>query len=174
MGPARPAVTGSSYREQTQNASRSPLRGSCTCALLKREAGDIRLQLFRIVPRLLDGSVSSHRQLPPPGCAVLCCAVLPCCCVEFYPLPETTGTSLFTYAMAYGISSGLLDAETYLPVVTQAWSCLTAVSLHPDGTVGNCQPVGWAPTPDWGRDSSSSFCVGQFAMAASAVAQLQV
>jgi hypothetical protein len=91
---------------------------------------------------------------------------------EFYPVPETTGTALFTYAMAYGISSDLLDRPTYLPVVQKAWHCLSTVSLHPDSTIGNCQPVGYQPLPNFGRESSSSFCVGQFAMAAAAVAEL--
>lgn len=99
--------------------------------------------------------------------------LVPCCfAADFYPVPETTGTALFTYAMAFGISTGLLDSPTYLPVVERAWGCLTTVSLHPDGTVGNCQPVGWAPTQDFGPEDTSSFCVGQFAMAAAAVAQL--
>jgi hypothetical protein len=53
-----------------------------------------------------------------------------------------------------------------LPAFQKAWHCLSTVSLHPDGTVGNCQPVGYQPLPNFGRESSSSFCVGQFAMAA--------
>lgn len=102
-------------------------------------------------------------------------SVLSCCVdayAEFYSVPETTGTALFTYAMAYGISAGLLDRPTYLPVVQRAWHCLSTVSFHPDGTVGNCQPVGYQPLPNFGRESASSFCVGQFAMAATAVAEL--
>jgi rhamnogalacturonyl hydrolase YesR len=91
---------------------------------------------------------------------------------ELYPVPETTGAALFTYAMAYGTSVGLLDHHTYLPVVQKAWQCLSTVSLHPDGTVGNCQPVGYQPLPNFGRESTSSFCVGQFAMAAAEVAEL--
>ena len=34
---------------------------------------------------------------------------------SLYPRPETSGTALFTYAMAYGIRTGVLDAATYLP-----------------------------------------------------------
>lgn len=79
---------------------------------------------------------------------------------------------MFTYAMAYGISEGILDAAIYLPVVERSWTCLTTISLHPDGRIGNCQPVGYAPQPDFGRNTTSSFCVGHFALAATAVAQL--
>ena len=34
-----------------------------------------------------------------------------------YPLPEVSGSALFTYALAWGIDHRMLDAETYLPVV---------------------------------------------------------
>jgi rhamnogalacturonyl hydrolase YesR len=99
-------------------------------------------------------------------------ALLLAALTEFNPTPETTGTALFTYAMAYGISAGLLDPAVFLPVVQKSWGCLTTVSLHADGSVGNCQPVGAAPGVNFGAESTSSFCVGQFAMAATAVAQL--
>lgn len=109
----------------------------------------------------------------------VCCTATLCyhtvaihCTADFYRVPETTGTALFTYAMAYGISEGILDAAIYLPVVERSWTCLTTISLHPDGRIGNCQPVGYAPQPDFGRNTTSSFCVGHFALAATAVAQL--
>lgn len=90
----------------------------------------------------------------------------------YNPVPETTGTAMFAYAMSYGIKAGLLDPATYLPVVEKAWSCLTTVSLHPDGKLGNCQPGGSAPQRNFGPETTNSFCVGQFAMAAAGVAQL--
>lgn len=95
---------------------------------------------------------------------------------EWYNVPETTGTALFTYAMATGVRLGVLDAGTFKPVVQRAWGCLTRVSakVGADGsvTVGNCQPVGLDPEPNFGPGTTSSFCVGQFAMAAVAVAAL--
>ncbi|GBF93138.1 glycosyl hydrolase [Raphidocelis subcapitata] len=91
---------------------------------------------------------------------------------DFNPLPETTGTALFTYGMAWGIKAGLLDDNTFRPVVEKAWECLTTVSLQPSGRVGNCQPVGAAPGRNIGPESTSSFCVGQFALAASAVSKI--
>ena len=47
-----------------------------------------------------------------------------------YPNPETTGTACFTYAIAYGINAGLLDAATYTPVVAAAWQGLASISLQ--------------------------------------------
>ena len=37
-----------------------------------------------------------------------------------FPSPETSGTALITYALAYGIKAGLLNATTYQPVVAKA------------------------------------------------------
>ena len=43
---------------------------------------------------------------------------------NIYPMPETSGTGLFTYAMLYGINAGILDADKYLPVVKKGWEAL--------------------------------------------------
>lgn len=88
-----------------------------------------------------------------------------------YPNPETTGTALFTYALAWGVRHGVLDATTYQPVVAAAWKGLSTVALQPGGLVGWCQSVGAAPGPAT-ASSTSDFCVGQFLMAASEVLQL--
>jgi rhamnogalacturonyl hydrolase YesR len=37
---------------------------------------------------------------------------------------ETSGTGLYTYALLYGINSGLLDEATYLPVVKKGWEAM--------------------------------------------------
>jgi rhamnogalacturonyl hydrolase YesR len=79
---------------------------------------------------------------------------------------------MFAYAMSHGITAGHLDADSYLPVVEKAWGCLKAVALHADGRLSNCQPGGASPQRNFGPDSINSFCVGQFALAASGVAQL--
>lgn len=39
-----------------------------------------------------------------------------------YPGPETSGTAFFTFGLAWGINSGLLDSATYLPAVQKAWN----------------------------------------------------
>lgn len=58
---------------------------------------------------------------------------------------EMTGTSLFVGGMAWGVKEGLLDADTYLPVIEKGWeSMLNAV--HPDsGQVGYLQGTGSKP-----------------------------
>ena len=58
---------------------------------------------------------------------------------------ETTGTSLFIYGLAWGINNGLLDANTYLPVVIKAWNGLCKEALHTDGFLGFVQGTGKEP-----------------------------
>jgi len=62
------------------------------------------------------------------------------------PNPETSGTAFFCYAMAWGINNGLLEPETYVPVVMKAWSGLVR-HVHPNGKLGFVQPVGASPKP---------------------------
>ena len=41
-----------------------------------------------------------------------------------YPSPETSATGFIVYALAYGINEGLLDKDTYLPIVEKGWKAL--------------------------------------------------
>ena len=105
-----------------------------------------------------------------------------------FPQPETSGTALISYAMATGISLGVLDVATYRPAVAAAWRGLASISLQPSGFVTGCQPQGIdpaapypAPAPRTAPTSTSSgtvnvdsqpFCVGAVLLAGSAVAAL--
>jgi rhamnogalacturonyl hydrolase YesR len=87
------------------------------------------------------------------------------------PDPETTGTANFVYGMAWGITNGVLDAASFLPVVTKGWSYLSGKALKPNGFVSYCQPVGASPA-NVDQTMTSDFCVGQFLLAASEMAKL--
>jgi rhamnogalacturonyl hydrolase YesR len=90
---------------------------------------------------------------------------------------ETTGTSLFVYGMAWGVNNGLLDRETYLPVVLQAWNALVSDAVHPNGFLGwvqgtgkepkDGQPVTYDKIPDF-----EDYGVGCFLLGASEVYKL--
>jgi unsaturated rhamnogalacturonyl hydrolase len=41
-----------------------------------------------------------------------------------YPVKETSGTGFHTYAILWGLNNGLLDDDTYWPVVNRAWGTL--------------------------------------------------
>ena len=88
------------------------------------------------------------------------------------PVPETTGTANFCYALAWGINNGILPSGTFLPVVAKAWSWLSQSALHDDGLVGYCQPGGAAPENNFASNSTNNFCVGQFLLASSQVSRL--
>jgi unsaturated rhamnogalacturonyl hydrolase len=90
--------------------------------------------------------------------------------------PELTGTSLFTYGMAWGIRSGVLDAPTYQPVVLKAWNAMQS-AVHTNGFLGyvqgtgkqpsDSQPVTFDSVPNFG-----DFGVGCFLLGGSEVAKL--
>lgn len=63
---------------------------------------------------------------------------------DAYPDPENSATTLFTYAMAYGVNEGLLPAEKYLPVIRKGWTAIVS-SVDSEGKLGWVQPVGEAP-----------------------------
>jgi rhamnogalacturonyl hydrolase YesR len=60
------------------------------------------------------------------------------------PVPETSSSGFFCYALAWGINQGLLDRQTYLPVVRKAWRGLIG-AVHSNGKLGWVQPIGAAP-----------------------------
>jgi rhamnogalacturonyl hydrolase YesR len=107
---------------------------------------------------------------------------------SLFPSPETSGTALITYALAYGIKAGLLSSATYLPIVAKAWNGLSTIALQPSGFVTDCQAVGVGPaasytakSPQTEQTSTSSgtvnadeppFCAGAFLLAGAQVAQL--
>ncbi len=62
-----------------------------------------------------------------------------------YGGPETTGTALFTYGMAWGICNGLLSSDIFGPHVKKAWQALMLHAVHPDGTLGYVQGTGKEP-----------------------------
>ncbi|WP_433184154.1 glycoside hydrolase family 88/105 protein [Actinoallomurus sp. CA-150999] len=90
------------------------------------------------------------------------------------PGPETSGTALFAYGIAYGVGAGLLDRATYLPVVARAWNGMVATAVHPDGVLGYVQGVGYEPESSQPvtYDGTTDFGVGGFLLAGTEVARL--
>jgi unsaturated rhamnogalacturonyl hydrolase len=93
---------------------------------------------------------------------------------NYYPGPETSGTALFAYGMAWGINNGLLSKTTYTPVVAKAWNAMVGTAVHANGQLGYVQPVGEAPVDPSlvTYDSSFDFGVGCFLLAGSEVYKL--
>ncbi len=88
-----------------------------------------------------------------------------------YPGPESSGTSFFLYGLAWGLNNGILDQNTYLPIVEQAWTFLANTAIQPSGLLGYVQPTGSAPGPTTAT-TTEDFGVGAFLLAARQMALL--
>jgi rhamnogalacturonyl hydrolase YesR len=63
-----------------------------------------------------------------------------------YAMPETSGTALFLYGMAWGIQNGYLKEKTYRPICDKAWTAMVRDAVHPDGFLGWMQGTGKDPS----------------------------
>ena len=91
--------------------------------------------------------------------------------------PEATGTSLFTYGLAWGVRTGMLDGATYRPAAARAWNALNRICIHDNGFIGfsqgsgkepkEAQPATYDRIPDF-----EDFGTGCYLLAASEIAKL--
>lgn len=88
-----------------------------------------------------------------------------------FPLKETSGSSFFTFALAWGINAGLLDRRIYEPTVRKAWAALLGC-VTPDGKVQNVQPVGEDPHV-FEPTHNEPFGAGAFLLAGAEVYRLE-
>ena len=80
-----------------------------------------------------------------------------------YPAPETSATALITYAIAYGVNSGLLPVAEYTPIVEKGWKALLT-AVNSDGKLGWIQPIGADPKKVT-AEMTAVYGVGAFLMA---------
>jgi rhamnogalacturonyl hydrolase YesR len=88
-----------------------------------------------------------------------------------YPNPETSSSGFFVYALAYGINSGLLDKEKYMPIVKKGWDALVD-AVFPDGKLGWVQPIGENPRSTT-KEMTEVYGIGSFLLAGSEVYKLK-
>ena len=89
-----------------------------------------------------------------------------------FPLKETSGSGLYTYALAWGVNQGLLDRAKFEPAVRQAWAALVAC-VDADGKLTHVQPIGADPRK-FGEDATEVYGVGAFLLAGSELYRLAV
>lgn len=82
-----------------------------------------------------------------------------------YPSKESSGTGLYTYALAWGVNQGLLPKQRFGPAVQRAWSALSA-NVEADGKLAHVQPIGADPR-HFAPTSTDVFAVGAFLLAGS-------
>jgi rhamnogalacturonyl hydrolase YesR len=89
---------------------------------------------------------------------------------DSYPLKESSGSSFYTFALAWGVNRGVLDRAKFEPVVRKAWAALVGCST-PEGKLEHVQPIGDDPKkfdPTW----SDVYGVGAFLLAGSEMYRL--
>ena len=84
---------------------------------------------------------------------------------DIYPMPETSGTGLFTYAIMYCINQGILPADKYLPIVRKGWDAMVK-AVNTEGKVGWTQMVAQKPGKVVKKDTRA-YSVGSLLMIAS-------
>lgn len=90
---------------------------------------------------------------------------------ESYNHGEVSGSGFYTFALAWGINNGLLNAAEYTPVVLKAWTELEKCQQE-NGKVGWVQQIGAAPKPV-SKDSWQNFGTGAFLLAGSEIIKLK-
>ncbi len=88
----------------------------------------------------------------------------------WYPVPESSGTALDCYAMAWGVRHKVLSRKRFMPVIEKAWAGLLKCRMS-DGLIGRTQRTG--ASPEWvTARCSRPYSVGAFLMAGSQLARL--
>lgn len=89
---------------------------------------------------------------------------------ESFPMPETSGTGLFTYALAYGINQGYLSKDEYLPIVKKGWEALVK-AVDTEGKIDWVQMVAQKPGKVE-KKSVRGYAVGSILMTAAELYKL--
>jgi rhamnogalacturonyl hydrolase YesR len=84
---------------------------------------------------------------------------------------DTSSSALFCYALAWGMNEGVLDAESYLPVITRAWTALVD-AVDESGKLCWVQSAATRPGPV-GPGGSAAYAVGAFLLAGSELLRLE-
>lgn len=87
-----------------------------------------------------------------------------------YPLPESSASALITYALAWGVSEGVLQTDPYRSVVARAWNGLSHLVLE-SGRVGWAQEPAQQPGPV-DPLNAEPYATGAYLMAAHQVLEM--
>lgn len=88
------------------------------------------------------------------------------------PMGESSGSSFFVDAMAWGINRGLLPAETFRPAVMNGYQAL-AKNIQPTGMLGFVQKIGESPdNQDTTAASTEVYGSGAFLLAGAEIIRL--
>ncbi|MDB4292589.1 glycoside hydrolase family 88 protein [Maribacter sp.] len=89
---------------------------------------------------------------------------------EFYPTPETSGSSFFIYGLTWGINNDILTDKKYEKAVLKGWQAMTSY-VTDDGMLGYVQPIGAEPG-NASPDKTELYGTGAFLSAGSEIYKL--
>ncbi len=89
---------------------------------------------------------------------------------EHYPLKETSGSSFYTYALAWGVNEGLLDRKRFEPAARKAWAALVQC-VNAEGKLTHVQPIGADPKR-FDPEATEVYGAGAFLLAGSEMHRL--
>ncbi|TAI47539.1 glycoside hydrolase family 88/105 protein [Flagellimonas allohymeniacidonis] len=89
---------------------------------------------------------------------------------EFYPTPETSGSSFYVYGLTWGVNNEILDRQTFEPAIKKGWTNLVG-HVTEEGMLGYVQPIGAAPGNAW-ADKTEVYGTGAFLCAGAEVYEL--
>jgi unsaturated rhamnogalacturonyl hydrolase len=85
--------------------------------------------------------------------------------------PESSGTALLTYGLAWGVNAGVLDSAAYLPTVYYGWNALYTKALLASGLVVYALENASKPSAAKASDTNA-YTVGAFLLAGQQIAKL--
>ena len=86
------------------------------------------------------------------------------------PNPETSGTALFTFGLAWGINNAVLPRATYEPHVRRGWGAIVS-AVRPDGMLGWVQRIGAEPGATT-AETTEVYGVGALLLAGSEIVRM--
>ncbi len=84
-----------------------------------------------------------------------------------FPLKETSGTALFTYAITWGINQGILNKTIAQPAMLQAWNGLVGC-IKGSGELGYAQSANYQPA-NVSPNGTQVYAIGAFLLAGSEI-----
>lgn len=91
---------------------------------------------------------------------------------ESYPMGETSSTTFYCYAFAWGINNHLLNAKVYTPAVKKAWNALCALVNKDSGRLEYVQLPADSPRSAVFKRCNVEYATGAFLLAGSEVVKL--
>jgi rhamnogalacturonyl hydrolase YesR len=87
------------------------------------------------------------------------------------PVGEASGSSFFTYGIAWGLNRGLLPEQPFRPAMEKAWQALCGCIRPQDGMLGFVQKIGDRPGAA-GADDTEVYGSGAFLLAGSEIVRM--